>query len=211
MNDNVSSKIDKLLSLSYSDNINEARSALDKARLLIQKQQRDLNRSGIAADPTKQSRKVTIHGQAVDLSTQSGRKKWEILRHLEIMEESIDIVNKSNNLSTVITRLDTAITELSWLVKCKDSDLVSCKLKRSEQLKEQLSSLIANKPKIITNGIKRASSAAIAHAKTLKTPRGQIDHIESFIEESLLLKGLYQENIDALLSIRAALHKNAPQ
>ena len=210
MSDNISSKIDKLLSLSYSDNISEARSALDKARLLIQKQQRDLNRSGISADPTKQSRKVTIHGQVVDLSTQSGRKKWEILRHVVIMEESIDLVNKSSNLSTVITRLDVAISELDWISKCNDSDLISCKLKRSEQIKAQLSALITNKPGIINNGIKRAAKAAIAHAKTLKTSQGQINHVNAFIEESLSLQGLYQENIDALLSLRAALHKKAP-
>ena len=210
MNDNTSEKIDKLLSLSYSDNINEARSALDKARLLIQKQQRDLNRSGISTAQPQQSRKVTVHGQVVDLSTKSGRKKWEILRHAEIMEESIGLVNKSSNLSTVITRLDTAISELSWLAKCNDSDLVSCKLKRSEQIKAQLSSLISNKPKIINNGIKRAASAAIAHVKTLKTSRGQINHINAFIEESLSLQGLYPENIETLLSLRAALHKDAP-
>lgn len=210
MNDNTSEKLDKLLSLSHSDNIYEARSALDKARRLIQKQQGDLNRPEISTAPSKQSRIVTIHGQVVDLSTQSGRKRWEILRHVEIMEESLDLVNKSSNLSTVITRLDTAISELGWLAKCNDSDLISCKLKRSEQIKAQFSTLIADKPKIITNGIKRAASAAIAHAKTLKTSRGQINHINSFIEESLSLQGLYQENIDALLSLRAALHKDAP-
>ena len=209
MNDNTSEKIDKLLSLSYSDNISEARSALDKARLLLQKQQRDLNQSGISTAQPKQSRKVTIHGQVVDLSTQSGRKKWEILRHVEIMEESLNLVNKSSNLSTVITRLDTAISELNWLAKCNDSDLISCKLKRSEQIKAQLSSLIEDKPKIINNGIKHAAFAAIAHARTLKTSRGQINHIAAFIEESLSLQGLYQENVDALLSLRAALYKRA--
>ena len=210
MNDNISSKIDKLLSLSHSDNINKARSALDKARVLIQ-QQRELNQSRSAAVPLQHSHKVTIHGQVVDLSTQLGRKKWEILRHVVIMEESLDLVNTSTNLSTVISRLDTAISELSWIVNCSDADLISCKLKTSEQLQAQLSSLIAKKPKIINNGIKHAASAVIAHAKTLKTARGQINHIDAFIEESLSLQGLYQENIDALLHLKAALHKGALQ
>ena len=206
-NDDISAKIDKLLSLSYSDNINEARSALDKARLLIQKQQREKNKSETAAAPAQRSRRVAIHGQEIDLSTHAGRKKWEILRHVVIMEESIDLVNKSSNLSTVITRLDTAVSELSWLAKCNDSDLVSCKLKSSDQMKAQLASLTANKPKIINNGIKHACSAAIAHAKTLKTSKEQFDHINAFIKESLSLPGLYQENIEVLLSLRADLTK----
>lgn len=145
---------------------------------------------------------VTVFNRKVDISTENGRRWHTILRHCEILKDSMDIINTSCNLSTVLSRINVASKEFETILLSSDSDLLKCRLKTRDEVRYQYNKFIDDQPLIINNAIKRAATKMLEHAKTLKTSQGQINCINKFVDESLSLNGLFPMNISALNSIR---------
>lgn len=49
--------------------------------------------------------RIKVYGRIVDISTRSGQIAQQILRQCEIMNDSGNIINTSNNLKTVMNRI----------------------------------------------------------------------------------------------------------
>ena len=160
-------------------------------------------RKTVGGDMSKQL--INVYGRTVDISTPGGRVAHQILRQCELMDQAGAFINTSNNLETVLRNIPIYEKSLLYLASCSDHNLKALHLKSSHQLRSMYDNWIKQKPGAINSGIKRATLAAVEHAKTLKTDKGKIKSLYSFVDKSLALPGLFPENIQALNSIKQAM------
>lgn len=146
--------------------------------------------------------RIKVYGRIVDISTRSGQIAQQILRQCEIMNDSGNIINTSNNLKTVMNRIPIYEKSLYFLTQCSASDLSRLRLKSQNQLKDMYDSWLKKKAAVINGAVSRSCKASIEYAKTLKTEKGQFNHIISFCNESLEIPGLSTESINFLLKTR---------
>ena len=149
--------------------------------------------------------RIKVYGRIVDISTPVGQVAHQILRQCELMDQAGELINTSKNLETVLRNIPLYEKSLLYLVSCSDRNLKALRLKNSQQLRTMYDNWIQQKPGAINSAIKRATLATVEHAKTLKTDKGKINCLHSFIDKSLALPGLFPENIQALNSIRQAM------
>lgn len=152
--------------------------------------------------PPVQHTVITVYNREIDVSTSEGIHAAQILRQCEIMDESGNIINTSRNLKTVMGRIPIYDKSLYFLTQCSDSDLKALHLKSQDQLKDMYNSWIAKKASVINSAVSRSCKASIEYAKTLKTEKGQFNHMIAFCNESLEIPGLSTESINFLLETR---------
>lgn len=149
--------------------------------------------------------RIKVYGRIVDISTPGGQVAHQILRQCELMDQAGGFINTSQNLETVMRNVPLYEKSLLYLASCSDRNLKALRLKNHQQLCAMYNNWILQKPKVINSAIKRATLAAVEHAKTLKTDKGKINSLYSFIDKSLALPGLLPENVQALNSIKQAM------
>lgn len=157
--------------------------------------------------PPNKNTIVHVYGRDVDISTTSGQIAHQILRQCEILDQCGNLANSSKNLETVMRNIPLYEKALKYLCECPDYQLKMCGLKSKQQLCEMYNSWLTKKPGIINEAIKRSCNAAIDHAKGLKTEKGQINYLHSYINKSLSLSGLFPENIQFLNHIKESMDK----
>lgn len=146
--------------------------------------------------------RIKVYGRIVDISTPGGQVAHQILRQCEIFEDSARIINTSNNLATVMGRLPVYEKSLYFLAQCSDSNLTALHLKSKSQFKNMYNSWLTKKPAIINKAVSRSCKAAIEHARTLKTEKGQFKHMIAYCNNSLAIPGLSPESVNFLIETR---------
>lgn len=150
---------------------------------------------------------IKVYGRIVDISTPGGQMAHQILRQCEIMDDSGNIINKSNNIETVINRMPVYEKSLYFLTQCPDSILKKLHLKSQAQLKDMYNSWLSKKAGVINGAVSRSCKASIQYAKTLKTEKGQLKHMIAFCNKSLKISGLTKESVDFLLKTKNDMEK----
>lgn len=145
---------------------------------------------------------VMVYNRRVDISTPAGRRAHEILRQCEIMDQCGTLINTSNNLETVIRNVPLYEKSLHYLTQCSDSDLKMCRLKSQRQLKDMYAAWFVKKNGVLNNAVMRSCRAAVDHAKTLKTQKGQANYMDRYFAKNLALSGLLPENIALLKDLQ---------
>jgi hypothetical protein len=119
------------------------------------------------------------------------------------MDQCGTLINTSNNLETVMRNVPIYEKSLHYLTQCSDSNLKMCRLKSQQQLKDMYAAWFAKKEGVLNSAVVRCSKATIAHAKTLKTEKGQAKHILAFANKSLAMPDLPPDSRQLLEGIRA--------
>ena len=93
----------------------------------------------------------TSHEQAQNLFI----KKEQVKRSIDILTDSINLINSSNNLGVVLRRYDMAIDSLNKLSTYTESDLNSLGFRLKEPVQSTLRKLQDNKTEILNQAITR--------------------------------------------------------
>lgn len=97
--------------------------------------------------------------------------------NMRIAQESLDIMNKTNNLDTFFSRYETAMQHALTLEQARKADIyVSVPLGFSD-------SILATKSEQQGNVLKRAFENELHEINKLKTNKGKLNRIDKFIEK----------------------------
>ena len=145
---------------------------------------------------------VTVYNRRVDISTPAGRRAHQILRQCEIFKDSAHLIDTSPNLDVVLRRVQSYESILVFLSQCSASDLQMCKLSTPQRYSALYKGWLKGKANILNQAVMRSCQAAVDHAKTLKTQKGQANYMDRYFEKNLALSGLLPENIALLKNLQ---------
>lgn len=120
-------------------------------------------------------------------------QRRELLRHMEILKDCEELVNSSNNFSTVLSRYDLLLQELSYFAAFEEigSDYlpsygISFKTPASELWKRYFD----NMAEYLNAAVDRILDAEIEKALALKTAAGQEKHMVAWADKLQELEGV---------------------
>lgn len=128
-----------------------------------------------------------------------------IKRQIDILTESIKLINDSNNLNTVIHRYSIGLDTLDKLNLYTDAELRAAGYRLKEPLSETLDFLQNNKISIINQAIERNIQHEI---DALKTTNGKLRKADTLYHEMQNLGKLLPENIFFLESLYHDIKNN---
>lgn len=157
-----------------------------------------------AEDPPAQSSPV---GSAADEA-----HRRELLRHMEILKDCEELVNSSNNFSTVLSRYDLLLQELSYFAAFEEigpdylpSYGINFKTPASELWKRYFD----NMAEYLNAAVDRILDVEIEKALTLKTAAGQEKHMAAWVDKLQELEGVPAGTLQYIngLPVAAALRE----
>lgn len=166
--------------------------------------QRHKQQSSPAEDPPAQSSPA---GPAADEV-----QRRELLRHMEILKDCEELVNSSNNFSTVLSRYDLLLQELSYFAAFEEigpdylpSYGINFKIPASELWKRYFD----NMAEYLNAAVDRILDAEIEKALALKTAAGQEKHMAAWVDKLQELEGVPAGTLQYIneLPVAAALRE----
>ena len=166
--------------------------------------QRHKQQSSPAEDPPAQSSPA---GPAADEV-----QRRELLRHMEILKDCEELVNSSNNFSTVLSRYDLLLQELSYFAAFEEigpdylpSYGINFKTPASELWKRYFD----NMAEYLNAAVDRILDAEIEKALALKTAAGQEKHMVAWADKLQELEGVPAGTLQYIngLPVAAALRE----
>lgn len=166
--------------------------------------QRHKQQSSPAEDPPAQSSPA---GSAADEA-----QRRELLRHMEILKDCEELVNSSNNFSTVLSRYDLLLQELSYFAAFEEigpdylpSYGINFKTPASELWKRYFD----NMAEYLNAAVDRILDAEIEKALALKTAAGQEKHMAAWVDKLQELEGVPAGTLQYIngLPVAAALRE----
>lgn len=166
--------------------------------------QRHKQQSSPAEDPPAQSSPA---GSAADEA-----QRRELLRHMEILKDCEELVNSSNNFSTVLSRYDLLLQELSYFAAFEEigpdylpSYGINFKTPASELWKRYFD----NMAEYLNAAVDRILDAEIEKALALKTAAGQEKHMAAWVDKLQELEGVPTGTLQYIneLPVAAALRE----
>ena len=157
-----------------------------------------------AEDPTAQGSPA---GSAADEA-----QRRELLRHMEILKDCEELVNSSNNFSTVLSRYDLLLQELSYFAAFEEigpdylpSYGINFKTPASELWKRYFD----NMAEYLNAAVDRILDAEIEKALALKTAAGQEKHMAAWVDKLQELEGVPAGTLQYIngLPVAAALRE----
>lgn len=157
-----------------------------------------------AEDPPAQGSPV---GSAADEA-----HRRELLRHMEILKDCEELVNSSNNFSTVLSRYDLLLQELSYFAAFEEigpdylpSYGINFKTPASELWKRYFD----NMAEYLNAAVDRILDVEIEKALTLKTAAGQEKHMAAWVDKLQELEGVPAGTLQYIngLPVAAALRE----
>lgn len=120
-------------------------------------------------------------------------QRCELLRHMEILKDCEELVNSSNNFSTVLSRYDLLLQELSYFAAFEEigpdylpSYGINFKTPASELWKRYFD----NMAEYLNAAVDRILDAEIEKALALKTAAGQEKHMVAWADKLQELEGV---------------------
>lgn len=166
--------------------------------------QRHKQQSSPAEDPPAQGSPA---GSAADEA-----QRRELLRHMEILKDCEELVNSSNNFSTVLSRYDLLLQELSYFAAFEEigpdylpSYGINFKTPASELWKRYFD----NMAEYLNAAVDRILDAEIEKALALKTAAGQEKHMVAWADKLQELEGVPAGTLQYIngLPVAAALRE----
>lgn len=166
--------------------------------------QRHKQQSSPAEDPPAQGSPA---GSAADEA-----QRRELLRHMEILKDCEELVNSSNNFSTVLSRYDLLLQELSYFAAFEEigpdylpSYGINFKTPASELWKRYFD----NMAEYLNAAVDRILDAEIEKALALKTAAGQEKHMAAWVDKLQELEGVPAGTLQYIneLPVAAALRE----
>lgn len=166
--------------------------------------QRHKQQSSPAEDPPAQ---ISPAGPAADEV-----QRRELLRHMEILKDCEELVNSSNNFSTVLSRYDLLLQELSYFAAFEEigpdylpSYGINFKTPASELWKRYFD----NMAEYLNAAVDRILDAEIEKALALKTAAGQEKHMVAWADKLQELEGVPAGTLQYIngLPVAAALRE----
>lgn len=157
-----------------------------------------------AEDPPAQGSQA---GSAADEA-----QRRELLRHMEILKDCEELVNSSNNFSTVLSRYDLLLQELSYFAAFEEigpdylpSYGINFKTPASELWKRYFD----NMAEYLNAAVDRILDVEIEKALTLKTAAGQEKHMAAWVDKLQELEGVPAGTLQYIngLPVAAALRE----
>lgn len=157
-----------------------------------------------AGDPPAQGSQA---GSAADEA-----QRRELLRHMEILKDCEELVNTSNNFSTVLSRYDLLLQELSYFAAFEEigpdylpSYGINFKTPASELWKRYFD----NMAEYLNAAVDRILDAEIEKALALKTAAGQEKHMAAWVDKLQELEGVPAGTLQYIneLPVAAALRE----
>ncbi len=138
-------------------------------------------------------------------STETTRIKNEsIRRQMEILTESTELVNSSNNLDTVLRRYDIVCNTLNKLLSYTDDELKTAGFVLKEPLSHTKDMLQNNKVQIINQAIERNINHEITSLKTVNGKLKKLDTLYNSMKEN---KALEASNLSFLENLCREMKK----
>lgn len=139
-------------------------------------------------------------------------QRCELLRHMEILKDCEELVNSSNNFSTVLSRYDLLLQELSYFAAFEEigpdylpSYGINFKTPASELWKRYFD----NMAEYLNAAVDRILDAEIEKALALKTAAGQEKHMAAWVDKLQELEGVPAGTLQYIngLPVAAALRE----
>lgn len=139
-------------------------------------------------------------------------QRCELLRHMEILKDCEELVNSSNNFSTVLSRYDLLLQELSYFAAFEEigpdylpSYGINFKTPASELWKRYFD----NMAEYLNAAVDRILDAEIEKALALKTAAGQEKHMVAWADKLQELEGVPAGTLQYIngLPVAAALRE----
>lgn len=139
-------------------------------------------------------------------------QRRELLRHMEILKDCEELVNSSNNFSTVLSRYDLLLQELSYFAAFEEigpdylpSYGINFKTPASELWKRYFD----NMAEYLNAAVDRILDAEIEKALALKTAAGQEKHMAAWVDKLQELEGVPAGTLQYIngLPVAAALRE----
>ena len=139
-------------------------------------------------------------------------QRRELLRHMEILKDCEELVNSSNNFSTVLSRYDLLLQELSYFAAFEEigpdylpSYGINFKTPASELWKRYFD----NMAEYLNAAVDRILDAEIEKALALKTAAGQEKHMVAWADKLQELEGVPAGTLQYIngLPVAAALRE----
>lgn len=139
-------------------------------------------------------------------------QRHELLRHMEILKDCEELVNSSNNFSTVLSRYDLLLQELSYFAAFEEigpdylpSYGINFKTPASELWKRYFD----NMAEYLNAAVDRILDAEIEKALALKTAAGQEKHMVAWVDKLQELEGVPAGTLQYIngLPVAAALRE----
>ncbi|MDE7426065.1 MAG: TerB N-terminal domain-containing protein [Lachnospiraceae bacterium] len=132
-------------------------------------------------------------------------KQDSIKRQVDILVESIQLVNESNNLDTVLRRYLTVYNTLNKLLLYKDDELRNAGYTLKQSISETQNHMIENRVVIINQAIERNIRHDI---NSLKTANGKIKKLDLLYEKMKNNENLEKANIAFLEELYCNIKNN---
>lgn len=137
-------------------------------------------------------------------------RKEEIKRQVQILSESIELVNNSCDIQVVLRRYNITQNSLQYLSQYTDEELHVAGFQTKEPLLQTLNSITSNKVTIINQAIKRNVDKKLS---SYKSQESKINAFQRLYDTIRYLDGLGNDNIAYLDSLRDEIinkSKNSP-
>lgn len=120
-------------------------------------------------------------------------QRRELLRHMEILKDCEELVNSSNNFSTVLSRYDLLLQELSYFAAFEEIGpdyLPSYGINFKTPASELWNRYFDNMAEYLNAAVDRILDAEIEKALALKTAAGQEKHMVAWADKLQELEGV---------------------
>lgn len=139
-------------------------------------------------------------------------QRRELLRHMEILKDCEELVNSSNNFSTVLSRYDLLLQELSYFAAFEEIGpdyLPSCGINFKTPASELWKRYFDNMAEYLNAAVDRILDAEIEKALALKTAAGQEKHMVAWADKLQELEGVPAGTLQYInrLPVAAALRE----
>lgn len=135
---------------------------------------------------------LPAHGSQAEPAADEAQRR-ELLRHMEILKDCEELVNSSNNFSTVLSRYDLLLQELSYFAAFEEigSDyLPSYGINFKTPASELWKRYFDNMAEYLNAAVDRILDAEIEKALALKTAAGQEKHMVAWADKLQELEGV---------------------
>ncbi len=132
-------------------------------------------------------------------------QKETIKRQVEILSESIQLVNNSNNLNTVLKRYLTVYNAINKLLPYTDFELRTAGYSFKEPLSETRNYILNNRITIINQAIERNLQHELS---LLKTDKGKVHKLDTLYKEMKNNENLEKENLTFLDNLYKKTREN---
>lgn len=132
-------------------------------------------------------------------------QKETIKRQVEILSESIQLVNNSNNLNTVLKRYLTVYNAINKLLPYTDFELRTAGYSLKEPLSETRNYILNNRITIINQAIERNLQHELS---LLKTDKGKVHKLDTLYKEMKNNENLENENLTFLDNLYKKTREN---